>query len=250
MSQSQAARPATCDKRHVTLQNQPPISGVSFHKWGIPKNGWFISGKIHENPTQKMDENWYPHDFGNLQMWRAAHKTTNRPRVVREAIRIFWGVAEGASLNLKLSLQWAPSVPSYQWENNIHVDLCEIWIIYKSIPRIANHSGCHPSSRWLRWLISEIRLPKIYLWHGLHGNQPASICGVYTILGNFWWSIASKKKLFLLKINHVFSENCQNCVSCLNMRKKNMSYLWGSHRHCFGLSVYHHPGDGIQKYHS
>ena len=173
-------------------------------KMGDPQNGWFISGKIHENPS--MDENWgYPHDFGNLQMWRAAHKTTNRPRVVREAIRIFWGIAEGASLNLKLSLQWAPSVPSYQWENNIHVDLCEIWIIYKSIPRIANHSGCHPSSRWLRWLISEIRLPKIYLWHGLHGNQPASICGVYTILGNFWWSIASKKKkLFLLKINHVF----------------------------------------------
>jgi len=100
----------------VTLQNQ---------KWGIPKNGWFISGKIHENPS--MDENWgYPHDFGNLQMRRAAHKTTNRPRVVREAIRIFWGIAEGASLNLKLSLQWAPSVPSYQWENNIHVDLCEI----------------------------------------------------------------------------------------------------------------------------
>ena len=30
-----------------------------FHKWEVPKNGWFISGKIQ----MKMDDDWgYPHD--------------------------------------------------------------------------------------------------------------------------------------------------------------------------------------------
>ena len=42
-----------------------PFSSGGFQKWGYPKNGWFISWKIH----LYMDDNYgYPHDLGNLHI--------------------------------------------------------------------------------------------------------------------------------------------------------------------------------------
>ena len=118
------------------------------HKWEVPKNGWFISGKIQ----MKMDDDWgYPHD------------ETETPKVIDISWESWTSVPMGSLLqgvshseplwtgyrgrNMSIQLRESPTL----WVNNDCLvggwatPLNKYYSVGMSIPNICNNKKWQPN---------------------------------------------------------------------------------------------------------